>query len=120
MFRLSYSDMVENFHLHVMTLFVNASSLQLTLVTLNRLMLNIAAYTYGLIITHVLWRIFFMFYFTCKCTTLLVNASCIGQKMPMIPFSPPPPPKEKQLEYCSSDGFQIVLFQNIPQYFYYY
>ena len=29
----------------------------------------------------------------------------------------PPPPKEKQLEYCSSDGFQIVLFQNIPQYF---
>ena len=117
MFRLSYSDMVENFHLHVMTLFVNASSLQLTLVTLNRLMLNIAAYTYGLIITHVLWRIFFMFYFTCKCTTLLVNASCIGQKMPMFPFSPPPPPKEKQLEYCSSDGFQIVLFQNIPQYF---
>ena len=65
MFGLSYSDMVENFHLHVMTLFVNASSLHLTSVTFNRLMLNIAAYTYGLIITHVLWRIFFMFYFTC-------------------------------------------------------
>ena len=51
MFGLSYSDMVENFHLHVMTLFVNASSLHLTLVTFERLMLNIAVYTYGLMIT---------------------------------------------------------------------
>ena len=51
MFGLTYSDIVENFHLHVMTLFVNASSLHLTLVTFERLMLNIAVYTYGLMIT---------------------------------------------------------------------
>ena len=29
MFGLSYSDMVENFHYHVMTIFVNASCLHL-------------------------------------------------------------------------------------------
>ena len=51
MFGLSYSDMVENFHLHVITLLVNASCLHLTLVTFDRLMLNIAVYTYGLMIT---------------------------------------------------------------------
>ena len=33
MFRLCSGDMVENFHLHVMTIFVNASCLHLTMVT---------------------------------------------------------------------------------------
>ena len=51
MFGLSCNDMVENFHLHVITLLVNASCLHLTLVTFARLMLNIAVYTYGLMIT---------------------------------------------------------------------
>ena len=37
-----------------------------------------------------------------------------------IPFLPSPDSKtrDKQLDYCSFDWFQIVLFPNIPQYFY--